>query len=160
MGLDLSTRCRMRQAQPCTKRGSICPPCTSSIWRTRCYFSNLAISGIAPREIRTYLHNHSEALATQRDIYNRIAATKRDLREGQSSIQALVDQLHKEEFWCRIRLDQDNRLTAIFFAHPESVAYLQSNPDVLLLDCTYKTNNTRCHSWTWLGSILVSARSA
>ena len=26
------------------------------------------------------------------------------------------------------------------FAHPDSVAYLQCNPDVLLLDCTYKTN--------------------
>jgi hypothetical protein len=86
------------------------------------------------------VHNHSDTLATQRDIYNRIAATRRDLREGQSSIQALVDQLYSEGFWCRVKLDPDNRLTAIFFAHPDSVAYLQCNPDVLLLDCTYKTN--------------------
>jgi hypothetical protein len=50
--------------------------------------SKLVKSGTAPREIKTYLHNHSETLATQRDIYNRIAATRRDLREGQSSIQA------------------------------------------------------------------------
>ncbi|KJZ70023.1 hypothetical protein HIM_10574 [Hirsutella minnesotensis 3608] len=63
-----------------------------------------------------------------------------DLREGQSSIQALVDQLREEGFWCKVRLDSDHRLTAIFFAHPDSVAYLQYNPDVLLLDCTYKTN--------------------
>ena len=102
--------------------------------------SNLAMSGTTPRDIRTYLHTHSETLATQRDIYNRIAETRRDLREGQSSIQALVDQLHREGFWCRVRLDPDNRLTAIFFAHPDSVAYLQCNPDVLLLDCTYRTN--------------------
>jgi hypothetical protein len=102
--------------------------------------SNLATSGIPPREIRSYLHNNSDSLATQRDVYNQIAATKRNLREGQSSIQALVDQLHEEGFWCRIRLDQDNRLTGIFFAHPDSIAYLQCNPDVLLLDCTYKTN--------------------
>ncbi|OAQ58261.2 transposase-like protein [Pochonia chlamydosporia 170] len=90
--------------------------------------SNLAISGIAPREIRTYVHNHSESLATQRDIYNQIAATKRNLREGQSSIQALVDQLHNEGFWCRIRLDENNRLTAIFFAHPESVTNKHQMP--------------------------------
>lgn len=102
--------------------------------------SKLAISGTAPREIGSYLHNHSDTLATQRDIYNRIAATRRNLREGQSSIHALVDQLHREGFWCRVRLDPDNRLTAIFFAHPDSIAYLQCNPDVLLLDCTYKTN--------------------
>jgi hypothetical protein len=102
--------------------------------------SKLVKSGTAPREIRTYLHNHSDTFATQRDIYNRIAATRRDLREGQSSIQALVDQLDNEGFWCRVRLDPDNRLTAIFLAHPDSVAYLQCNPDVLILDCTYKTN--------------------
>lgn len=105
--------------------------------------SNLAKSGATARDIRTYLHNHSETLATQRDIYNRIIEIRRDLREGQSSIQALVDQLHKEGFWCRIRLDPENRLIVIFFAHPDSVAYLQCNPDVLLLDCIYKTNKHR-----------------
>jgi hypothetical protein len=26
------------------------------------------------------------------------------------------------------------------FAHPESLAYLKSYPDILILDCTYKTN--------------------
>ncbi|KAG6996807.1 PKS-NRPS hybrid synthetase [Fusarium oxysporum f. sp. conglutinans] len=108
--------------------------------RDAAIISSLTTAGAAPRDIRTYLHNSSDTLATQQDIYNRIAATRRDLREGQSSIQALVDQLQGEGFWCRVRLDSDNRLTAIFFAHPDSVAYLQSNPDVLLLDCTYKTN--------------------
>lgn len=102
--------------------------------------SSLTASGAAPREIRTYLHNNSNTLATHKDIYNQIGATRRDLREGQSSIQALVDQLHGEGFFCRVRLDSDNRLAAIFLAHPESIAYLQCNPDVLLLDCTYKTN--------------------
>lgn len=48
--------------------------------------------------------------------------------------------MHSEGFWCQVQLDSNDRLTAIFFAHPDSVAYLQSNPDVLLLDCTYKTN--------------------
>ncbi|KAJ3455461.1 hypothetical protein MRS44_016943 [Fusarium solani] len=98
--------------------------------------SNLAISGTTPRDIRTYLHTHSETLATQRHIYNRIAETRRDLREGQSSIQALVDQLHREGFWCRVRLDPDNRLTAIFFAHPDFVAslYQRELPSVILTD--------------------------
>ena len=102
--------------------------------------SSLAAAGAAPREIRTYLRNNSTTLTTQKDIYNRIGAARRDLREGQSSIQALVDQLHEEGFHYKVRLDSDNRLTAIFFAHPDSIAFLQCNPDVLLLDCTYKTN--------------------
>ena len=28
----------------------------------------------------------------------------------------------------------------MLFAHPDSLAYLQAYPDILLLDCTYKTN--------------------
>ncbi|KJZ68587.1 hypothetical protein HIM_12020 [Hirsutella minnesotensis 3608] len=48
--------------------------------------SNLVMSGSTARDIRTYLHNNSSTLATQRDVYNRIAATRRDLRKGQSSI--------------------------------------------------------------------------
>ena len=62
------------------------------------------------------------------------------MRGGQGSIQALISQLSAEGFICQTQVDGNNRLSAIFFAHPDSVAYLQSNPDVLLLDCTYKTN--------------------
>ncbi|KAJ6788687.1 hypothetical protein PWT90_07147 [Aphanocladium album] len=116
--------------------------------------SSLAAAGAAPREIRTYLRNNSTTLATQKDIYNRIGAARRDLREGQSSIQALVDQLHEEGFHYKVRLDSDNRLTAIFFAHPDSIAFLQCNPDVLLLDCTYKTNK---HSMPLLDMVGVDA---
>jgi hypothetical protein len=48
--------------------------------------------------------------------------------------------LDREGFYYRVQSDSVNRLTAIFFAHPDSIAYLQCNPDVLLMDCTYKTN--------------------
>ena len=116
--------------------------------------SRLAASEAAPREIRTYLHSNSNTLANQKDIYNRIGAARRDLREGQSSIHALVNQLHEEGFRCEVRLDSDSRVTALFFAHPDSIAYLQCNPDVLLLDCTYKTNK---HSMPLLDMVGVDA---
>ena len=29
---------------------------------------------------------------------------------------------------------------AVLFAHPDSLVYLRAYPEVLLLDCTYKTN--------------------
>jgi hypothetical protein len=32
------------------------------------------------------------------------------------------------------------RLEQLFFAHPEAIRLLKEHPDVLLLDCTYKTN--------------------
>jgi len=102
--------------------------------------SNLTTSGVAPRQIRTYLSNNSDTIATRKDIYNQIAATRRDLREGQSDMQALINQFNEEGVWYRVRVDSDNRVTALFFAHPDSIAHLQRNPDVLILDCTYKTN--------------------
>jgi hypothetical protein len=86
--------------------------------------SNLVLAGVAPRNIRTYLNRTSETLATAQDIRNQVDITRRDQREGQSSIQALINQLDKAGFWYRVRLDTSNHLTAIFFAHPDSVAYL------------------------------------
>lgn len=62
------------------------------------------------------------------------------MRAGQSSIHALANHLDEEGFWNRMRFDASGRVTAVLFAHPGSLQYLQSYPDVLLLDCTYKTN--------------------
>lgn len=61
-------------------------------------------------------------------------------RPGENSIHALANQLNKEGFWSRIQLNADNRVKSILFAHPDSLAYLQAYPDLLLLDYTYKTN--------------------
>ncbi|KAJ3454449.1 hypothetical protein MRS44_018343 [Fusarium solani] len=74
------------------------------------------------------------------DIYNCIAQGKRDLARGQSNMHALADQLKSEGFWSRIRLDESGRVVAVLFAHPRSLGYLKSYPEVLILDCTYKTN--------------------
>lgn len=102
--------------------------------------ASLSNAGIAPKDIRTYIRQNHNVMATQQDIYNRIADTKRAVCEGQSSIHALANQLDKEGFWSRMQFDSDGRVTAVLFAHPDSLAYLQAYPDTLLLDCTYKTN--------------------
>lgn len=39
-----------------------------------------------------------------------------------------------------MRVDENQRITAILFAHPGSLQYLQAYSGLLLLDCTYKTN--------------------
>lgn len=93
-------------------------------------------------------------MATQQDIYNRIAATRREVCEGQSSIYALASQLDEEGFWSRIQFGEDGRVTAVLFAHPDSLAYLQAYPDILLLDCTYKMNK---HGMPLLDMIRVDA---
>jgi hypothetical protein len=75
-----------------------------------------------------------QSLATRQDIQNCIARTRRDICEGQSTIHALIDQLGNEGFWSRLQFDDNGRVTAVLFAHPQSLAYLQAYPDVLLLD--------------------------
>ncbi|TVY66378.1 PKS-NRPS hybrid synthetase [Fusarium oxysporum f. sp. cubense] len=99
----------------------------------------LANAGATPKVITSHLRNTTGTLATQKDIYNCIAQSKRELVQGQSNIHALIMQLESEGFWNRIRLD-DSRVTAVLFAHPKSLEYLKSYPEVLILDCTYKTN--------------------
>jgi hypothetical protein len=102
--------------------------------------ARLSNAGVASKDIRTYMRQNSGSIATQQDIYNRIADARRKASEGQSTIQALANQLDREGFWSRIQFDAEGRVTAVIFAHPDSLAYLQTYPDVLLLDCTYKTN--------------------
>ncbi|RKK48856.1 hypothetical protein BFJ69_g18112, partial [Fusarium oxysporum] len=102
--------------------------------------TGLANAGIAPKEIRTFMRQNTDTIATQEDIYNRIADARREVCQGQSSINALADQLFREGFWSQFQTGPDGRVKAVLFAHPDSVAYLQAYPDVLILDCTYKTN--------------------
>ncbi|RKK50684.1 hypothetical protein BFJ69_g18025, partial [Fusarium oxysporum] len=102
--------------------------------------SNLTKAGISSKEIRTYIRQHSNSIATQKDISNSIAEARRSSRFGQNTMHALINQLDQEGFWNRMQVDSEGRVTAVLFAHPESLTYLQAYPDLLLLDCTYKTN--------------------
>ena len=99
----------------------------------------LSDAGLAPKEIQTVVRQ-SGSLATRQDIYNRIAEARRDSRQGESPIHALANQLEQEGFWSRVQYGLDRHVTAVLFAHPDSLVYLRAYPEVLLLDCTYKTN--------------------
>ena len=99
----------------------------------------LSNAGLAPKEIQTIVRQ-SGSLATRQDIYNRVAEVRRDARQGQSPIHALANQLEQEGFWSCIQFAPDGHVTAVLFAHPDSLIYLRAYPEVLVLDCTYKTN--------------------
>lgn len=102
--------------------------------------SQLDTAGVPPKAINTYLRQNDSTIATQKDISNQILQSRRDIRKGETSIQALINQLDQEGFWSRLQVDENNRIEAVLFAHPKSLAYLQTYPELLLLDCTYKTN--------------------
>src|SRR5436190_14825550 len=55
----------------------------------------------------------------------------------------MLHKLEKGKFKFNYQLDQDGYITLLFFAHLESLILLKQYPEVLLMDCTYKTNRFR-----------------
>jgi hypothetical protein len=51
-----------------------------------------------------------------------------------------ADDLSTPEWAFAVKRDADNRVHSLFFAHQKQIELLLANPDVLLMDCTYRTN--------------------
>jgi MULE transposase domain len=86
------------------------------------------------------------------NIYNARKRQKQSALGGNTPAQALVKALELSSYYHRIKTDESGCLTHIFFAHPKSLLQLQSYPDVLLMDCTYKTNRFKIPFLTIVGS--------
>ena len=101
-------------------------------------------AGIAPKQIASALSIESpDLIYTMQDIYNLYHKLRAELLEGWSPIEAMLHELEKGKFEFNYQLDQDDHITLLFFAHPESLILLKQYPEVLLMDCTYKTNRFR-----------------
>jgi hypothetical protein len=99
-------------------------------------------AGIQPRQTLTFLRQADPSTLIQpRDLYNQNAAFRREIQQGKSSTEALIQHLQESGIKHSILKDpQTRRLKGLFIACPESIEYLQSHHDVLLIDNTYKTN--------------------
>ena len=98
-------------------------------------------AGIAPKQIASALSIESpDLIYTMQDIYNLHRELRAELLEGWSPIEAMLHELEKGKFEFNYQLDQDDHITLLFFAHPESLILLKQYPEVLLMDCIYKTN--------------------
>ena len=64
----------------------------------------------------------------------------------------MLHELKTNSFEFNYQLDQDGHITLLFFAHPESLVLLKRYPEVLLMDCTYKTNHFHMPLLDILGS--------
>jgi hypothetical protein len=99
-------------------------------------------AGIQPRQTLTFLRQADPSTLIQpRDLYNQNAAFRREIQQGKSSTEALIQHLQESGIKHSILKDpQTRRLKGLFIACLESIEYLQSHHDVLLIDNTYKTN--------------------
>jgi hypothetical protein len=99
-------------------------------------------AGIKPRQTLTFLRQSDPTTLIQpRDLYNQNAAFRRDIQQGKSTTEALIQHLQESRIKHAILKDpRTRRLKGLFIACPESIEYLRSHHDVLLIDNTYKTN--------------------
>ena len=106
----------------------------------------MSASSITPSKILTNLLK-KDIIISLRDIHNKRQLNKKQLLGGLSPVQALLNTLNKHrgdnlesKYYFAHKEDNSNHLKYLFFAHLESLKYLQKNSNILLLNYTYKTN--------------------
>ncbi|EFQ92233.1 hypothetical protein PTT_10678 [Pyrenophora teres f. teres 0-1] len=114
------------------------------------------------RQIETYLNNQDSAMKTLRNlrgtgenlrrynVSNEMAKLRRAELGGRTRIEALAKFLQtystddsgsdKSKFYQHITQDEHRRAQIVFFSHPLAFSLIKSNPDVVQIDATYKTN--------------------
>ena len=78
-----------------------------------------------------------------RDIYNHKAQMRRDILGPLTPVQALIQGLDRGHWTYHMQKDELNRITHLFFVREGSQTLLKTNYEVLVMDCTYKTNRYR-----------------
>ncbi len=75
-----------------------------------------------------------------RDVYNARHRLRIESLAGQTPIQALFSQLSANDFEWEYLTSEAGNVTHLFFAPMSSIDLVEFYPEVVLLDCTYKTN--------------------
>ena len=103
---------------------------------------DMTICGVKPKEIlRILKQNDPNNASTIDTIYNYKAKHRINEMQGRSKMQHLLTILDERQYVEFHRRSQDTEeLLDIFFAHPYSSQLLKCFPEVLMMDCTYKTN--------------------
>lgn len=98
--------------------------------------------GDAPREFLSKERlNNPQTLFTRQDIYN----AKKKLRKRRlgryTPTQCLLRALHRNRWFVKVALHQKTKeIKRLFFVDKEVIDVLYKNSEVLIMDCTYKTN--------------------
>lgn len=101
-------------------------------------------AGVAPKQILTAIRQKDpDTLITAHDIRNERSAARANALGTRTPVEALLDELSSDEWVFDVKKDSTNRIQHLFFAHRKQVELLHANPDILLMDCTYRTNKYR-----------------
>jgi hypothetical protein len=98
-------------------------------------------AGAAPKKILTALRqSNPDTLVAASDIRNDRKIIRANYLKGRPPIEALLDDLSTPEWTFDVKRDINNHVEYLFFTHEKQIELLLANPDVLLMDCTYRTN--------------------
>ena len=109
--------------------------------------ADILAGSIAPSKILINLLLKKDIIISLKDVYNKQQLNKKQLLSKLTPVYVLLNALNKYKgnnlklkYHFIYKGDNSNYLKYLFFAYLESLKYLQKNPNVLLLNCTQKTN--------------------
>ena len=98
-------------------------------------------SGITTAQSMTILQkSFPDLIQTSQDIRNIKSRFRKENLNSMSPTEALLLCLKNNSFFYRYSVDEGNHLHQLFLAHPKSISLFKDFHDIIMLDCTYKTN--------------------
>jgi hypothetical protein len=107
------------------------------------YIESMRKAGIRPKQMLSSIEEqYTGSHITISDIYTEINTLKARSLSGRTPIEVLFDRLSEPSsgFVYDFQIDSENHVQNLFFAHDKQVRLLLANPDIILMDCTYRTN--------------------
>ncbi|EKG09961.1 Transcription factor FAR1-related protein, partial [Macrophomina phaseolina MS6] len=101
-------------------------------------------AGARPMQILAAIQKEDQdTLVSATDVRSERKAIREKHLNGRSPIETLLDDFSTADWVFAVKKNADNHVQSLFFAHQKQIELLLANPDVLLMDCTYRTNKYR-----------------
>jgi len=125
---------RTPMSHPVHRRSDLTPEITQEILAD-------ARTGVKPAQtLARLVQKNPDISLIVEDIYNAKRRAEDEILQGKSRMEFVLGELSTDQFFSANQVDSTNRLTHLFLAYEPAIDIYKANPDVLLMDCTYKTN--------------------
>jgi hypothetical protein len=97
--------------------------------------------GTQPRSILAAIQDQDiQSPLVLRDVYNSVRQSRRQQLHQNNVGEALIQQLTDSDYFWHHTTDAEGHIEDLFLSSRRSIELFKQNNDVLILDCTYKTN--------------------
>ena len=97
---------------------------------------------LTPSNMLAYMKRQDSANKTAiKQVYNVVGQIRKEKREGRTPMQNFIHELDKNNYMYEVRTAEESTdLGDIVFCHPASYTMVNAYPEVMMIDCTYNTN--------------------